>query len=724
MRDRQLIISDIKKLVREKGYIYALCMIIFEDLHVDIRRTLETNYSERLSIKEMSLLLGFLIQERIDFSIPDTLQDLFQLKRKTYELMEDLHDSFKPPITGKWKFPSKNENMGENFRKARKESLGTGDMLTEAIFYSEPGAYDFQYLDFLELKYKYDKEWLSKNKRFDIGKSKIILNHIKDILQQKAKKIHLYGVKEITPRLIEKMKKEKPDEDWEEHVKKTLPMIELSQYVELFFMYAPDKEISSMDSITEEHWKSFYKSLIELFVIKKSDFNKDSGIDPFLDNFSVLFEESLNSQFQSVGDFNLINAKPIIQLDEEKYFVPIIFLLFEAFYESPFYWMCEDTSYKDKLSQNRGKTGEEITYEFLSRVFGNERTYRSVKISTKKGHDDTDIDVLCILGSKALCVQVKSKKLTQFSRKGDDKQLQKDFQGAVQDAYEQGLVSRQRILARDAKFFDEGGNVVHLPKGIDEVYIVGITTENYPSLTHQAHVMLDKRDDDPFPIFFTIFDLELVAHYLRDPYDFLYYVRQRISLIDYFVANGEIEFLGYHLSMKLWRRPGEDLVFLGPKLASAIDRNYYTMKMGLEISDEGDTIKNRWKDENFDQLCNKLKSLDRQSSKVTDIIFYLLDWDREIRKELADSIIQTKQKTLQDGKTYDISILHYDDEYSPRVIVTYISLNSDSSKKLERIVIDYCQQKKYKTRGDVWIGFGSLKSSKKMIDFVVLNDKK
>jgi hypothetical protein len=37
-------------------------------------------------------------------------------------------------------------------------------MLTEPIFYSGTGAYDFQYLDYLERKYKYDKVWLSEKK--------------------------------------------------------------------------------------------------------------------------------------------------------------------------------------------------------------------------------------------------------------------------------------------------------------------------------------------------------------------------------------------------------------------------------------------------------------------------------------------------------------------------------------------------------------------------------
>jgi len=89
-------------------------------------------------------------------------------------------------------------------------------------------------------------------------------------------------------------------------------------------------------------------------------------------------------------------------------------------------------------------------------------------------------------------------------------------------------LSRQKILARDAKFFDNEQEII-LSEGIDEVYIMGITTENYSSLAHQSHVMLNKDEEDPFPIFLTMFDLELVVHYLSDPYDFLYYIKETMN---------------------------------------------------------------------------------------------------------------------------------------------------------------------------------------------------
>lgn len=729
MRKIESVIRDVKSLIGTKGYIYALCMILFEDFHIDPEQLQEIDLKNRLSTNEASLLLGFLIQSEINFSTPDTPQNLFKLKQKTYELMDELHDSFMAPFIEKLSISLEKKPNKTKLRKKQKDFFGTGDMLIEPIFYSGSGVYDFQFLDFLEKKYKYDKQWLLEKKKFDLEHATNICTQIKNIQDEKSKKVCLYSLKEKLPQIIEGIKKKNPNEDLETFAKETLPMMELHQYVELFFEQTIDENDLNIDEIRDERWKSFYEGLIDLFVIRKSDFSDNTNINSFFDNFSITFEENLNSQFKAIGNYNLINSHPIIKLDEERYFVPIVFSLFEAVYESPFYWMFqEDISYRDTLGGHRGEVGEEITYEFLSKVFGRDRTFKSVKIqspqteiSTKRKMDVTDIDVLCILGSKALCVQVKSKKLTVLSRSGDDEQLQKDFQGAVQDAYEQGLVSRQKILERDAIFFDESGNIIELSEEIDEVYMMGITTENYPSLTHQAHVLLEKKDEDPYPIVLTIFDLELLIHYLDDPYDFLYYIKQRTLLMDCFKADEEMSFLGYHLDQKLGELPKGDMYIINASFAQLIDRNYCPLKLGLEVSDESDSIKNRWKNEHFDQLCNQLKTLN--DARITDIIFHLLDLSGDTRKYLVDLIVETKQKTLTNEEYHDFS-MPLNDSCSSRVGFTYISLNSDNAGELRKRLLALCHLRKYKSKGDVWIGFGSLKNSHEIIDVVAFNHQK
>jgi hypothetical protein len=63
--------------------------------------------------------------------------------------------------------------------------------------------------------------------------------------------------------------------------------------------------------------------------------------------------KGINSQFHGVGDNNLVDSHPIIEIGEKRYFIPILFLLNEAIYNSPFYWMFQDPSYSATAAKNR-----------------------------------------------------------------------------------------------------------------------------------------------------------------------------------------------------------------------------------------------------------------------------------------------------------------------------------------------------------------------------------
>lgn len=250
MRKTELVIRDIKNLINTKGYIYALCMIMFEDFYIIPEKLHEMDYNKRLSTNEASLLLGFVIQSEINFSTPDTPQDSIHLKQKTYDLMEELHKSFNILFIEKLQKSLEEEHKKEEFRKEQKDFWGKGNLLTEPIFYSGTGVYDFQFLDFLEKKYKYDKQWLLEKKKFDIEQAKNIVTQIKTVLQEKSKKVRLYGLKEKLPQEIEEMKKKNPNENWEKYAKETLSVMELHQYIELFLEHITNEKDLSIDRIT------------------------------------------------------------------------------------------------------------------------------------------------------------------------------------------------------------------------------------------------------------------------------------------------------------------------------------------------------------------------------------------------------------------------------------------------------------------------------------------
>lgn len=707
MRSRSEVLSDIKELVKEDGFFYALCMILTEDFVVNAESIQDLNTADRVSNNEALLLLWFLIQDEINYSKPSDQYSFIDIKQKIYSLLKELHESFMMPFIDRMKEWAKTGFQTEDYESDKKEFFGSWDMLVEPIFYSGSWVYDFQYLEYLEPKYKYDKDWLSNNMNFKVNEVVKIVEKIKDVLHVKKEKINFKSLKETPDSLIEEIQKKYPNEDVRKWIEEMKPIMEIHQYVNLFFEKLDISKCKWDDDIREKSWLCFYEWLIDLLVITKSDLSGLEGLDSFLDNFSVELWEWLNSHFTDIWKFNILSSKPIIKLDEDRYFVPIIFQLFEAVYESPYYWMTQDRSYSKQLSTNRGNTGEEITYDFLSQVFWKENVFRWLNVKKWK-KDVTDIDVLCVLWSKAICVQVKSKKLTELSRMWDTHQIQKDFKWAIQDAYNQWVVSQWAITDEDAKLIDSNWKEVILSERINEVYIMWITTENYPTLTHQANILLEKDTDGPNAIFSTIFDLELMTHYLKDPYDFMYYIRQRINLIDYFHAQEEMVFLGFHLHSKLWKVPDSDFFAIDNDFWLLIDRNYYPYKLWLPVSDKWDEIKNGWKNDKFDKLFDELKSI--QEDNIVDVIFVLLDLSWDARDGLMDMILKVKSMTADDWKDHNFSLQGCN--------ITYVSSWSNDLDALNKSVIMVSEKRKYNEKSDVCIWLWSLKDSPNIIDSV------
>lgn len=719
-RSTDEVLTDIRGLVATPGYVYPLLMIIFEDFHIDPENLHKMNYWERLNMNEATLLVGLLIQNPIDFTQPQAWQTIFELKKKTRDLMQELHRSFHKPFFEKLEKEVRESN-GQPPNGSFQDFFSQGDLLMEPIFYSGTGVYDFQYLDFLSKKYQYDSGWLKTNRGFIFTEVVDVFKKIKETVHKKSEQVNLYVSLSGSTEQMEKMKKKArktyKGSNFEKDYQQVIDMAELHQYAALFF----DESMMKLELTSEEFrlagQRNFYNNLVELFTINKSQLRELNGGEQFIKNFSIKSGDTLCSRFTGIGAYNVANSHPLIELDEERLLLPIPFILSEAIYEAPFYWMIGDASYKNTAATNRGNSGEEIVFQFLSKVFG-DKTYRRVLVKTGSTQIETDVDVLCVLGSKALCVQVKSKKLTELSRRGDIQSLQKDFQGAVQDAYEQARIARQKILDRTSKFFDENGTEIKLSEGIDDVYMLVVTTENYPSLTHHVHTLLKLKEGSPAPLAFTAFDLEMVTHYLSDPYDLLYYIRQRINLINYFQGGEEMVFLGYHLQHKLWKEEKADWFVLDNDFAQAIDRNYYPFRASLPVSDKGDSIKARWKDDQFDYLCNQIKKLGED--KITDIIFHLYDLSGSARTSLVKFIKDRKKKTLEDNQFHSVS-LPPDEKYKPRFGITYFSSETNSLKEVENRLLVLGNLRKYKSRADFWLGLGSMTSSRAPFDLILYN---
>ena len=693
MRTMDQVINDIISVTKKDGFIYALLMIIRRDNFSAIEECHLINHRDVLISEELKLLIGFWMQnEDCLKNYPSDLQQLSNLKREVLLLMDELHKSFVKMqgdglITTKEQF---DQALPLNFR------------IREAIFYGGDNLYDYEYINFLFRKYKYDVAWLKDNKGFVCEEVVAIVESIKKIIIEKNAKIpHLHV--EMKQVLKEKGEAEK---DW---------VLDFIEYIDILAGYFSSDD----ESVHKAGVAAFCDSLLDMFCIRKSDLDSLEGINQFLINFSYDLYSENNDQYKGPGYINKFEASPIVKIGNDKYFIPLIYTVFNAIYDVPFYWMNSDKMYHKKAGTNRGNAGEDIAYEILSPIFGHNNTYKNIVIKNRQHKDVTDIDILCVFGSKALCVQIKSKRLTLLSKMGDWTAQQNDFKLAVQNAYNQSLICRDALLNNDDKIFvnKETNEVLEDFKCVNEVFLLCLTTENYPALTPQVDYLLSKKDDDSSAIVFSVFDLALISHYLFTPYDFLYYIRQRLATYNVFFATNEIVYLGYHLLHKLWNDGAKKMVFLDEEYAQYIDRNYYPQLIGEKATEEGDRIAKRWVNEDFKRLCDEISK--STSPEKIDVLFALYDLSSGSIDKLFQMIRQARARSMNNHTVVTLTMIL--DDNAPIRGISYTS-NPIEPLGLLKEMECVCAIKKYQARADKWLSLGANVWSTSIVDALLYLD--
>ena len=160
-----------------------------------------------------------------------------------------------------------------------------GAVLREPMFYTGESAYSFQYRDFAPVKYREDEEWLRAKVGFTIAQAANV------------------------GRAIFRIQKRRLEDVWNG----------LRQGVPENFTCLP----------------AFVVSTEEVLAAVAEDINVVLKV---LEAFS-LPEDSRNETFRSLGDYNVVNARPMLRRDSESYFCFQAYSFYEALYESPFYWM-------------------------------------------------------------------------------------------------------------------------------------------------------------------------------------------------------------------------------------------------------------------------------------------------------------------------------------------------------------------------------------------------
>jgi hypothetical protein len=657
MRTKAEIVKAIEDLAQERGFVYTLGTILCRDFFLDPSKADTVNWRDHLSFQEISFLVGLMVKAPIDRKVLPSYEDFDRQLEGSYKLFQELHLSHNQPY-----FDALHDAAGAGteldpaaITAATSKVFAGGEMMAEPIFYGGSGAYDFQYLQFAISKYGGDADWLRQNKGFSIETAVEISKTLKRLTERRRRSL---------------------------------------------------KEPDSFEAACRD--------LLSVFTFRVEDLSafEPNEVSAFLSAFSAVPGET-NKTFNTVGAYNAIESHPIVALGNGEFLLAVGFALCQSIYESPYYWMQHDIAYRARALRNRGDYVELTSHSLLANVFGPGRVFRDVRVERRKGENVTDADVLVLLGNRAIVVQAKSKRLTELARQGRDEPLRADFSKAIQAAYGQGMKCREALFARDAVLRKVDGTILELEHPIEDAYILCVTADHYPAVLHQVDSYLEKEAIDPYPIAMSVFDLDMVAFYLHDPYDFLYYVHQRVALSSYFKAASEIALLAFHLKQKLYK--GEaDREVIDEAFAQLLDANFPVARGEVVDNPSANRFRRKWANSKFDELVEAAKSID--DPKIVDALFFLYDIAGAGADELIGAMEATRRRASTNGRGGDFSAVYDQGKSGISFIV------APSLEQLGDMMMAHAVSRKYKTKADKWLALGTTIHSAQVVDAMAFND--
>lgn len=640
-RSEQEVFADLAALCCSPGYVHAVAHFCFRDNVIlyagDMKEAdMRKMFSpSRLIRTEINTLLGLMIKAEVDWTLPAS-KTVQEYIDASERLLEELHHCL----------------SGEFFSGLTKEAVesGTfnpfarGDALREPIFYSGEAAYNFQYLHLAARKYAADAPWLQANRGFTIDLASRVAKAVEDVHAE-----HFDAIRE-------RMRKQHPDE-WT-----MLPL----------FAFAADE------------------------IAAKADLAADV-VERVLGAFELPSTER-NGGFNTLHDFNVITATPLLRMPSGEFLSLQSYSLAEAIYDAPFYWMAQDKAYLPTLTKNRGDFTENFVAERLGLVFGTEHVHLNVDIFETKAAKVSEIDVLVVWGNRVVVVQAKSKRLTLEARKGNDQVIRDDFKKAVQAAYDQGAACAKCLLDKRYRLVASDRSEVALPQDIKEIYIFCVVSDHYPALSFQARQFLQTESIDRVqaPLVMDVFTVDAMTEMLQSPLQFLSYVNRRANYAEQLMASQELTILGYHLTKNLWVEPDIGLMQLSDDFSAGLDIAMAVRRTSMQGAAIPDGVLTRFGNTTVGRVVKEIEA--RPESATIDLGFLLLAMSEQAVTEMSRVVDRLAARTRTDGKVHDATFA-----FKNGSGITFHCTDEPAHVAGPRLE-SYCKLRKYKEKAQEWFG--------------------
>lgn len=642
-RSEAEVFSDLEALCTQPGFIHAVAHFCFRDNVILTGDKLEEkdyqkfHSTERLIRTEISTLIGLLVKAPIDWTLPKPEVVGTQIENAEKLLLE-LHGCFNAFGMNALKAAIKNGKTSDL------NPFANGEAMREPIFYSGESAYIFQYLDLAKDRYQNDNSWLQAKVGFSIDKAYAVIKAMETLHNQIAFE-EFFKLKAVHP------------ENWT-----LLPCFKVYPY-----------QISAVTGFDI----ALVERVLEKFTLPADDFN---------------------TQFSAVQEFNSINATPLIKSLDGQYINFQLYALAESLYESPYYWMLQDKTYRGLASKNRGEFTERFVEERLALVFGKDNVYSNINL-TKSKETIGEIDVLVAWGNRAVIVQAKSKKLTIEARKGNDLQIKDDFKKSVQDSYEQAYLCADILNDEQYALELPYKQSLKIQRKFSEIYLFCVVSDNYPALFFQAKQFLQTKESSVItqPFVMDIFNLDAMTEMLQSPLHFLSYVNKRVGYSDQLMASQELTILSYHLKQNLWIEDGISMIQLHDDISVSLDLAMAVRRTGIAGDDTPKGILTRFKGTFFGNLIESIEQT--KSPAAIDLGFFLLSISEDAINNITRAVKQLTAKWRTDHKPHDLTLGFTEASAGLTVHVSDLS-NSESMSRLEK----HCRGRKYSEKAKEWFG--------------------
>ena len=599
MPSEQVIFDELAALCRSTGFIHAIAYHCYRNNFIFFNDKLKAEdmvhmfSRSRLIRTEITTLIGLMMRAPIKFTLPPPKR-FSRYIEQSQKLLAEMHEAM---ITA----AKKHINL-ENAAETGNSPFMPGEVLREPIFYSGESAYSFQYRDLAPRKYGADAAWLLQNKNIDLDVSREVCRSITGLLDER--------VNETLKSL-----KDKPMPEW------TM----LSGFA------FSCNEIAART----HHPVESVSAIIEAFTAPVG---------------------ARNATFTSLHEFNAAYAYPFIRRGPDDYILLQHYGIWEALYETPFYWMCDDKAYKPSALQHRGEFTELFAAERLTQVFGSDRVFKNVEMFRSKRKALGEIDVLVCFGHCAIVLQAKSKKLTRAARKGNDRLLQHDFKTAIQCAVDQAFDCAELLGNTSVTLRCRDGRAVPLTERPKTIFPVSVVPDHYPALALQALQFLNVTPTEQIvrPLVIDVFALDTITEMLASPLRLLSYLSLRAGIGDNMIASHERILLSYHLMRNLWLEKDAAPMLLHDVVSADLDVAMAFRRDGVSGTATPAGILTWFEGTHFAWIIAEIE--EKEDSAAIYLGFMLLALSEDTVRTMNEDISEIMARTAEDGGLHDMTI--------------------------------------------------------------------